>query len=481
MTDKNSTVSVYDDKSVYLVNLGCPKNLVDGEVMLGLLSKRGYHFCLDPEEAKILIVNTCSFIDEAKEESIETILDLGRQKSSANGKQLIVTGCLAQRYAEALRDEMPEVDVFVGTGEFVRIAEILEEKKSLIDRQPITYVGASHVLPDHTVPRVQTTDFFTAYLKVAEGCNHKCAFCIIPKIRGRQESRPVASLVSEAGTLASQGVREINLIAQDLTAYGRERRDGTTLLALLKRLREVDGIEWIRLLYCYPNYLDDAFLRLVAEEKKICSYIDMPLQHISDRMLRLMKREKSGDGIRRLLDRIRENVPNVVLRTSFIVGFPGEQDRDFEELMDFVSAAAIDHVGVFRYSQEEGTAAGTMDGQVSEQVKNERWDMLMKQQAEVVRRKNLSLIGDECSVLVCGSYDEGQEGIIAHQRAQGQKVTHWGRTAGQAPDIDGIVLLEDFSGEVGEITSTRIVGSEGYDLRGLNCESSMAESANGLD
>ena len=194
-----------------------------------------------------------------------------------------------------------------------------------------------------------------------------------------------------------------------------------------------------------------------------------------------MKREKSGDGIRRLLDRIRENVPNVVLRTSFIVGFPGEQDKDFEELMDFVSAAAIDHVGVFRYSQEEGTAAGTMDGQVSEQVKNERWDMLMKQQAEVVRRKNLSLIGDECSVLVCGSYDEGQEGIIAHQRAQGQKVTHWGRTAGQAPDIDGIVLLEDFSGEVGEITSTRIVGSEGYDLRGLNCESSMAESANGLD
>ena len=219
----------------------------------------------------------------------------------------------------------------------------------------------------------------------------------------------------------------------------------------------------------------------MAEENKICSYIDMPLQHISDRMLRLMKREKSGDGIRRLLERIRNNVPNVVLRTSFIVGFPGEQEKDFEELMDFVSDAAIDHVGVFRYSQEEGTSAGIMDGQVSEEVKNERWHMLMKEQAAVVRRKNISLIGDECSVLVCGAYDDGREGMKAPRRTQGKKVTHWGRTAGQAPDIDGIVLLEDFCGEVGEIARTRIVGSEGYDLRGLGCEALTVGSANGLD
>ena len=437
------------EKTVYMVNLGCPKNLVDGEVMLGLLAREGYALTLDPEQAGVLMVNTCSFINEAKEESINTILELAQHKEQAPAKRLIVTGCLAQRYSRELKESLPEVDVFVGTGEFLRITEILRQKQSLLDG-PTSYVGAAHILPDHTIPRITTTAFYTTYLKISEGCNHKCAFCIIPKIRGLQESRPVDSLVAEAERLAAQGVKELNLIAQDLTAYGRERRDGTTLLTLLRALSRVDGIAWIRLLYCYPNYLDDALLRYIAEEEKICSYLDMPLQHISDRMLRAMRREKSGDGIRRLLERIRTHIPGVVLRTSFIVGFPGEQDEDFQQLLDFITEAQIDHVGVFRYSQEEGTAAGTFPHQVPEEVKQERWHRLMKQQSHIVRRKNLALVGSEQEILVCGYDDRGQQ---------------WGRSRGHAPEIDGIVLLGRTKAETGDILPMQISGVSGYDLR----------------
>ena len=437
------------EKTVYMVNLGCPKNLVDGEVMLGLLAREGYTISLDPERAGVLMVNTCSFINEAKEESINTILELARHKEQTPTKRLIVTGCLAQRYSQELRESLPEVDVFIGTGEFLRVAEILKQKQTLLDG-PASYVGAAHILPDHTAPRIATTAFYTTYLKIAEGCNHKCAFCIIPKIRGLQESRPIDSLVAEAAMLAAQGVKELNLIAQDLTAYGRERRDGTTLLALLRALSRVDGIAWIRLLYCYPNYLDEPLLRHIAEEEKVCSYLDMPLQHISDRMLRAMRREKSGDGIRHLLERIRMYIPGVVLRTSFIVGFPGEQEEDFQQLLDFVTEAQIDHVGVFRYSQEEGTAAGTLPNQVSEEIKQERWHRLMKQQSQIVRRKNLALVGSEQEILVCGQDERGRS---------------WGRSRGHAPEIDGVVFLEHTRAEAGDIIPMRIAGVSGYDLR----------------
>lgn len=439
------------EKTVYMVNLGCPKNLVDGEVMLGLLTREGYSITLDPEQASVLMVNTCSFINEAKEESIDAILDLARYKEQGPTKQLIVTGCLAQRYGQDLRGSLPEVDVFVGTGEFIRVTEILKQKRRVLDG-PVTYVGAAHVLPDHTAPRLTTTPFYTAYLKIAEGCNHKCAFCIIPKIRGLQESRPIDSLVAEARMLVAQGVREINLIAQDLTAYGRERRDGTTLLGLLRALCRVEGIDWIRLLYCYPNYMDEPLLRYIAEEEKICPYLDMPLQHISDRILRAMRREKSGDGIRRLLDRVRAYVPDIVLRTSFIVGFPGEQEEDFQQLLDFVSEAEIDHVGVFRYSQEEGTAAGSMTEQITEEVKQQRWRRLMERQARVARKKNLAQIGSVQDVLV-GGHDE-------HGRL-------WGRTRGQAADIDGVVFLNRVRADVGEIVPVHVTGISGYDLRAI--------------
>lgn len=437
------------EKTVYMVNLGCPKNLVDGEVMLGLLAREGYTISLDPEQAGVLMVNTCSFINEAKEESIEAILDLARYKEHTTSTQLIVTGCLSQRYGQELRESLPEVDVFVGTGEFLRITEILNQKRTLLDG-PTTYIGAAHILPDHATPRIASTPFYTAYLKIAEGCNHKCAFCIIPKIRGLQESRPLDSLVTEAAMLAVQGVKELNLIAQDLTAYGRERRDGTTLLSLLRALSTVEGIAWIRLLYCYPNYLDEPLLRTIAEEEKVCPYIDMPLQHISDRMLRTMRREKSGNGIRRLLDRIRTQIPGVVLRTSFIVGFPGEDEEDFQQLLDFVDEAQIDHVGVFRYSQEEGTTAGTLPNQVPDEVKQERWHRVMERQAVVVRRKNLALIGSAQQVLVCGHDDRGRL---------------WGRTSGQAPDIDGVVYINRTAAEIGEIVPLRIHAASGYDLR----------------
>jgi ribosomal protein S12 methylthiotransferase len=432
-----------------MVNLGCPKNLVDGEVMLGLLAQEGYAITLDPEQAEVLMVNTCSFINEAKEESIDTILELSHYKTEHSAKQLIVTGCLAQRYGQELRESLPEVDVFVGTGEFVRVTEILKQKRSVLDG-PVTYIGAAHVLPDHTAPRLTTTPFYLSYLKIAEGCNHKCAFCIIPKIRGLQESRPIDSLVAEARMLVAQGVRELNLIAQDLTAYGRERRDGTTLLGLLRALSKVEGLDWMRLLYCYPNYLDEPLLRYIAEEEKVCAYLDMPLQHISDRMLRTMRREKSGEGIRRLLERVRAYVPDIVLRTSFIVGFPGEQEEDFQQLLSFVSEAEIDRVGVFRYSQEEGTAAGSLPDQILEEVKEERWQRLMERQARIVRRKHLALVGSIQDVLVGGHDEQGRL---------------WGRTRGQAPDIDGVVLLDHIQAETGEIIPVRITGIARYDLR----------------
>jgi len=436
-------------KTVYLMNLGCPKNVVDGEVMLGLLAREGYTLSLDPEQAEVLMVNTCSFIDEAKEESIDAIFELARYKANTPTKRLIVTGCLAQRYGRELQEALPEVDIFVGTGEFLRITDILKKKRELFAGSA-AYIGAAHILPDHNIPRIATTPFYTAYLKVAEGCNHKCAFCIIPKIRGRQESRPIDSLIAEAEMLATQGVKELNLIAQDLTAYGRERRDGTTLLSLLRTLCRVEGIDWIRLLYCYPNYLDEPLLRLIAEEEKICSYLDMPLQHISDRMLRAMRREKSGEGIRRLLDHLRIYIPRLVLRTSFIVGFPGEQEEDFRQLHDFVAEVQLDHVGVFRYSQEEETPAGILPNQVPEEIKQERWRQLMEQQRQVVRRKNLALVGSEQEVLFCGQDDRGRL---------------WGRTRGQAPDIDGTVLLDRVLAEAGEIFVARITGVSGYDLR----------------
>jgi len=431
---------------VFLHSLGCPKNLVDSEMMLGLIARDGGEIVLDPEAATILIVNTCGFIGDAKKESIEAILELARLKASHPDKRLVVAGCLVQRYGGELQDALPEVDAFLGTGDFVRLPEILAAGAPA---DASVYRGAAHVLPDLAIPRVRTGQFFSTYLKVSEGCDHTCSFCIIPKIRGRHESRSMESVLAEAAALVQDGVVELNLIAQDLTAYGRDRRDGSSLSRLLRELVRIDGLRWIRLLYNYPRYVTDELLETIAEEEKVCSYIDMPLQHISDDMLRRMRRERDGATVRRLIQRMRERIPGVAIRTAFIVGFPGETDADFAELLDFVSESRFERVGVFRYSKEEGTAAADLPGQVPESVKRRRFDAVMRAQAVVSSAANRRLLGSEHEVLVCGTDERGRL---------------YGRLQTQAPEIDGVVYLRGVA-PVGTLIRVRVTGATTYDLR----------------
>ena len=436
-------------RRVHLVTLGCPKNQVDSEVMLGVLARRGHEMVLDPDAADVLVVNTCAFIGPAKEESIDAILDLAAVKAARAGRRLVVSGCLAQRYADDLQQALPEVDVFVGTGDLLRIADAVEAP--LADA-PVVYRGAQHVLPPHGVAaRVRTGAWWTAYLKVSEGCDHACSFCIIPKIRGRHESRSMDDLVAEAASLAAEGAVELSLIAQDLTAYGRDLPGDASLARLLRALAvRVPDVRWLRLLYAYPSSVTDELLEVMADEPAVCPYLDMPLQHISDRMLRTMRRERSGAAIRRLIARIRRAVPEIALRTSFIVGFPGETDADVRELCDFLEEAEFDHVGVFRYSQEENTPAAAFPEQLSEAVKAERWERVMAAQAHIAARRAAAHRGRTVEVLV-----EGRD-------ARGRLI---GRTRGQAPEIDGRTYLHGRAA-AGDLVQARIVGTETYDLVG---------------
>jgi len=436
-------------EKVHLLTLGCPKNLADSELMLGALTSAGFEITLDPEDAQILLVNTCAFIEAAKKESIDAILDAAETKKRGCGKRLVVAGCLSQRYATELAATMPEVDVFVGTGNFLDLPELLRRTEAP-ELRPIPYAGAAHLLPTATIPRVKTGDFFTSYLKISEGCNHKCAFCIIPKIRGLHESRPLFDLVAEARNLAASGVRELNLIAQDLTAYGRDLDQPSSLAALLRELSTIDELRWIRLLYCYPNFVTDELLDAIAELPKVVKYIDMPLQHADDAMLRAMRRERSGAALVKLLDRVRDRIADVVLRTSFIVGFPGETDAAFDRLADFVRNEQFDRVGVFTYSREENTAAFDMPDQVSERVKRARRASLMATQSEISLAKNRSLVGREIEVLVEGAMP-------------GRSTRLRGRTSGQAPEIDGSVFLAG-DAEAGEFVRARVDKALSYDL-----------------
>ena len=436
-------------EKVHLLTLGCPKNLADSELMLGALTSAGFEITLDPEDAQVLLVNTCAFIEAAKKESIDAILEAAEVKKRGFGKRLVVAGCLSQRYATELAATMPEVDVFVGTGNFLDLPELLRRTEAPESR-PIPYAGAAHLLPRAAIPRVKTGDFFTSYLKISEGCNHKCAFCIIPKIRGLHESRPTADLVAEARSLAAGGVRELNLIAQDLTAYGRDLGQPSSLAALLRELSTIDDLRWIRLLYCYPNFVTDELLDAIAALPKVVKYIDMPLQHADDAMLRAMRRERSGAALVKLLERVRARIPGVVLRTSFIVGFPGETDAAFERLVDFVRNQQFDRVGVFTYSREENTAAYDMADQVPERVKRARRSSLMATQSEISLAKNRGLVGREVEVLVEGP----MPGRSTRLRA---------RTSGQAPEIDGSVFLAG-DAEPGEFVRARIDKALSYDL-----------------
>ena len=428
-----------------MVSLGCPKNLVDSEVMLGILKGAGLELTADEAQADILVVNTCGFIGDAKEESIDTILSLAEHKKTGRCRKLIVAGCLSQRYKDDLSISLPEVDCFIGTGEYHRIAEVVED--GFLER---VLVGLPTYIHDYTTPRIISTPGFYAYVKVAEGCSNHCSYCSIPSIRGAFRSRPIDSVVKEAESLASQGIKEINLIAQDTTSFGKDRGEG--LEPLLKKLIPVKGIEWIRLLYLYPGRITDEVITIMKNEEKVLPYIDLPLQHISPPVLKAMNRQYTRIGVEALMEKLRSRLPDVTLRTSMIVGFPGEKESDFKELLDFVESVKFDRLGVFTYSREEGTPAWSMKGQVQKKIKSGRMDALMSAQREISLEKNRALVGSAVSVLVEGANEDG-DGF-------GLK----GRAASQAPDVDGAVYLKGRHVEPGKIVSAIVTGAGDYDL-----------------
>ena len=451
-------------EKINIISLGCARNLVDSEVMGGLLQQGHYELVPEPSEAEIVLINTCGFIDAAKEESTDTILETARLKKNGKLQTLVVAGCLSQRYSKELMKELPEVDLFLGTGEVPRIVEILKNHRE--NKKLRSYVGIPSYLYDHATPRIRTGPSYSAYLKVSEGCDHKCAFCIIPQLRGPHRSRSIDSVVQETRMLAETGVKEINLIAQDLTAYGRERRDGTTLYGLLREMVAVDGVEWIRLLYSYPNFLDQPLLRLIHESEKICKYIDIPFQHISGQILKRMLRGKSGSAVREAVHKLRQAIPGITLRTSLMVGFPGETEEDFLELLDFVQETQFDRLGVFKYSVEEDTPAATMADQISEEEKENRWQEVMEVQAEISRKKNELLIGTIQRVMMENLESNGERS--------------YGRTQAHAPDVDGVVYIETQQAEEekvqpgqpfrllqqGDLVDVKITQALDYDLIG---------------
>lgn len=435
-------------ESVCLVSLGCPKNLVDSEVILGLLSKHGYLLTTDPSKAEILIVNTCSFIQDATKEAIETILHLTRYKKEGRCRLLIVSGCLPQRYGKILEKELPEVDLFVGTGSFQNFPQILSQK-----RKRKSYLSSPVFLYDERTPRVLSTPPSTAYLKIAEGCSNSCTFCTVPKIRGPYRSRRIRSVLQEAKRLADQGVQELILIAQDTTAYGKDIREGTNLETLLKGLVRVDGLRWIRILYSYPkaHYFTEGLLELIAREKKICPYFDLPIQHIDDKILKRMGRKSKGQEIRSLIQKIKTFLPGVSLRTSLIVGFPGEKESQFNTLLEFVKETQFDHLGAFKYSPEEGTPASRLPDLISEGVKEERLRTLMELQRRISLKNYRKMVGRRMEVLVEGS-DRGGSALR-------------GRLQIQAPEIDGCVFLKG-KAQPGDWVEARITQALPYDLVG---------------
>ena len=420
--------------SAYFVSLGCPKNLVDSQVMLGLLEKDRYTITDTPESADVIIVNTCSFIQASKEESIDTILEMAQLKESGQCKVLVASGCLSQRYSKELETEMPEVDLFIGTGQYHRITELLNahgEAKELGAPLPKrSYIDQPAFIHSEKDPRMHTGPSYTAYLKLSEGCNRRCAFCIIPKLRGNVRSRSVASLVEEAQGMATRGVRELNLVAQDLTEYGMEGKYKERLETLLPELCKIDGIDWIRLHYVYPDQFSDELVSIIANEPKIVKYLDMPIQHTNDRVLASMNRRLTKAKLFSLVDKLRDKIPGVVFRTSIIVGFPGETDAEFEELRTDLETLNLDHVGVFRYSNEEGTKAADMDGQIHPGTKRKRAKRLIEMLQTQRLANHERFIGLLVPVLIEGLSEETD-------------LLLQGRMPTQAQEIDGHVLIND--------------------------------------
>ena len=438
-------------KTVGVVSLGCPKNLVDSEVMLGHLTKSGYEIIETPEKAETLIINTCGFIDKAKQESIDTILEMARYKRDGCLQRLVVTGCLAQRYSQQIMEELPEVDAVIGLDQLHTIDAVVAQKERV--ETSLKADGSVAYLYDHLVPKIQSTPAHYAYVKISEGCDYPCTFCIIPKIRGAYRSRASDSILAEVESLAQSGVKEICLIAQDTTRYGGEQGQRNGLASLLRRLANVSGIEWIRFLYAYPTTLDNEVLEVIASEPSLCRYVDIPLQHASDKVLKAMKRPGTAESNMNLIRKIRESVPDVSIRSSFIVGFPGETDADFESLMNFCKEAELDHLGVFTYSNEEDTEAFVQFETVSEEEKELRKRVLMEAQSVISLRKNQRRLGSSVRVLVEG-FSEETELLLQ------------GRTEHQAPGIDGVVLINGGVAEVGDFVEVKLTEAHPYDLVG---------------
>jgi ribosomal protein S12 methylthiotransferase len=435
-------------RKVHLISLGCSRNRVDSEVMVGTLLRDGWKSVEDAESADAIVVNTCGFIASAKEESIDTILSMAELKKNNPDMKLIVTGCLTQRYKTQLAKGLPEVDLFIGTDEFSRIGELLnsDTPKGSIHAKRTNY------LYNEDMPRVNTLASHSAYVKVAEGCQHNCAFCIIPAIRGKLRSRPVHSVIKEVMNLVDSGVQEINLIAQDLAAYGRETGD-TNLLELLRSMVKIDGLRWIRLLYVYPENISDDFIEFFANEEKIVKYLDIPVQHGSNDLLKRMNRDVTREEIISTVKKLREKVPGIAIRTSVMVGFPGETDEDFQELKSLVEELEFEHLGCFSYSQEEGTVAGRMPDQIDEDTKQERLSEIMEIQKEISREKLRRYVGKKIPVLVSGPSEESD-------------LVWQGRMSVQAPEVDGLVYLNDGPLRQGQIQMVEITDSYEYDLVG---------------
>ena len=442
--------------NILFVSLGCDKNLVDTEVMLGLLAKKGHQMIDDETQADIVIVNTCCIIHDAKEESIQTILEMAQLKETAALKKLIVTGCLAQRYKEEILEEIPEVDAVLGTTSYDEIAEVID---GLFSDSPMERADARMImkdvdyLPETQKGRLVTTGGHFAYLKIAEGCDKHCTYCIIPKIRGNFRSVPMEELIDEAKELADQGVKELILVAQETTLYGKDIYGEKSLPRLLKALCKIQGLRWIRILYCYPEEITDELIQVIKEEPKICHYLDLPIQHASDAILKRMGRKTSKEQLISIIGKLREEIPDITLRTTLITGFPGETDEQHEELMDFVDQMEFERLGVFTYSPEEDTPAAEMPDQISEEIKQDRQAELMELQQDIVFDRNEDLIGEEMLVMI--------EGKVADENA------YVGRTYRDAPNVDGLIFVNTDEELVsGDFAKVKVTGAMDYDLIG---------------
>jgi len=440
------------------ISLGCPKNLVDSEVMMGQLKLNGYEITADATEADTVVVNTCGFIESAKQESIDTILEAARLKTSGKATRLIVAGCLVERYRDELKAEMPEVDAFIGTSQINDILAVCDPRTNT-GALPVVPLGnqSATYLYDESTPRVLATPGHYAFIKIAEGCDRPCAFCFIPQMRGHFRSRRFGSIVAEAQQLAEEGVKELILVAQDSSRYGEDLGKQDALAHLLRELAHTEGIEWVRVMYTYPTHISDGFLEVLADEPKAVKYLDMPLQHASQNVLKLMKRGGNRASLERLIKRVRERVPGIAVRTTFITGFPGETADDFEELLRFVKNVEFDRVGVFTYSDEEGTPAYDLPNKVEPKIAKQRRARLMKEQARISLRKNQARVGQTVRVMFEGESKE-------------TKLLWQGRLETQAPDIDGCVLISDspegFSPLPGQFVEVQISGAHEYDLIG---------------